>query len=91
MIWQARVHVLPKAEVLDPQGEAIKSALRHLAIAGVASVRSGRVFDLRIEAGDRDQAERIARDACERLLANTVVESFDFELAALADPVGTPS
>lgn len=80
MNWLARVYVLPKAEVLDPQGEAIKSGLRQLGFEGVASVRSGRLFELHIAAAHRDAAEQVTRDACERLLANTVVESFRFEV-----------
>lgn len=81
MNWLARVYVVPKAEVLDPQGEAILGALRHLGFAGVDSVRSGRLFELHITADDRAAAQQIVRDACERLLANTVVESFHFEIA----------
>ena len=80
MNWLARVYVLPKAEVLDPQGEAIRGALQHLGFAGVESVRSGRYFELHVTAGNRDAARRLVGEACERLLANTVVESFHFEV-----------
>ncbi len=80
MNWLARVYVLPKAEVLDPQGEAIKSGLRHLGFEGVQSVRSGRLFELHIMASHREAAEQLTHDACACLLANTVVESFRFEV-----------
>lgn len=83
MMWRARVLVLPKAEVLDPQGEAIQGALRHLGLTGVERVRSGRLFDLHINTLDRESAERMARDACERLLANTVVETYEFSIEPL--------
>ena len=80
MSWLARVYVLPKAEVLDPQGEAIRGALQHLGFAGIESVRSGRYFELHVAAGNRDAARALVGAACERLLANTVVESFHFEV-----------
>jgi phosphoribosylformylglycinamidine synthase len=84
----ARVYVLPKAEVLDPQGEAILGALRHLGFAGVDSVRSGRLFELRLVAPDRAAAEAMTREVCERLLANTVVESYRFDLEPAPSEVG---
>jgi phosphoribosylformylglycinamidine synthase subunit PurS len=86
MNWLARVYVLPKAEVLDPQGAAILSALHHLGLQGVGDVRSGRLFDLRVTADDRDSAERLVGDACERLLANTVVETYSYDLQPIAEP-----
>jgi phosphoribosylformylglycinamidine synthase len=86
--WLARVYVLPKAEVLDPQGEAILGALRHLGFAGVESVRSGRLFELRLAAPDRAAAEALTREACERLLANTVVESYRFDVVPAPSEVG---
>jgi phosphoribosylformylglycinamidine synthase PurS subunit len=88
MSWLVRVYVLPKAEVLDPQGEAILGALRHLGFAGVDSVRSGRLFELHLVAPDRTAAEAMTREACERLLANTVVESYRFDLEPAPSEVG---
>ena len=88
MSWLARVYVLPKAEVLDPQGEAIRGALRHLGFAAVDSVRSGRLFELHLAAPDRAAAEAITRETCERLLANTVVESYRFDVAPAPSEVG---
>ncbi len=83
MTWLARVYVLPKEEVLDPQGEAILGALRHLDFTGIAAVRSGRLFELHIANGDREEAERIAADAARRLLANLTVETYHYEVTPL--------
>ncbi len=83
MNWLARVYVLPKEEVLDPQGEAILGALRHLDFTGIAAVRSGRLFELHIATTDREDAERIADDAARRLLANMVVETYRCEVMPL--------
>ncbi len=77
---KARVTVTLKNGVLDPQGKAIEGALRSLAIPGVESVRQGKVFDLELSMTDKAQAETLLRDACEKLLANTVVENYRIEI-----------
>jgi phosphoribosylformylglycinamidine synthase subunit PurS len=77
---KARVTVTLKNGVLDPQGKAIEGALRSLAIPGVESVRQGKVFDLELSVEDKAKAEALLRDACERLLANTVVENYRIEI-----------
>ena len=73
---KARVTVTLKNGVLDPQGKAIEGALKSLGIAGVASVRQGKVFDIEIEGGDRAKTEAALKDAADRLLANTVIENY---------------
>jgi phosphoribosylformylglycinamidine synthase subunit PurS len=77
---KARVTVTLKSGILDPQGKAIEGALKSLGIAGVASVRQGKVFDIEIAAGDRKKAEALLRQAADKLLANTVIENYDVEL-----------
>ena len=77
---KARVTVTLKSSVLDPQGKAIEGALRSLDVPGVTSVRQGKVFDIEIEAVDRDRAQAMLKDAAEKLLANTVIEDFRVEL-----------
>jgi phosphoribosylformylglycinamidine synthase PurS subunit len=78
---KARVLVTLKAGVLDPQGKAIEGALRSLGIDGVASVRQGKVFDLELDTADKAKAESALKNACEKLLANTVIESYRVEIA----------
>ncbi len=75
---KARVTVTLKNGILDPQGKAIEGALRSLHVGGIASVRQGKVFD--IELDDGIDADRALREACEKLLANTVVEDYRVEL-----------
>jgi phosphoribosylformylglycinamidine synthase len=76
---KARVIVTLKSGVLDPQGKAIEGALSSLGVAGVASVRQGKVFDIDIEAADREAADAQLRTACEKLLANLIVENYVVE------------
>jgi phosphoribosylformylglycinamidine synthase PurS subunit len=78
---KARVFVTLKSGVLDPQGKAIEGALRSLSIGGVAAVRQGKVFDIDIDGDDRERARKALSEACERLLANTIVENYAIEIA----------
>jgi phosphoribosylformylglycinamidine synthase PurS subunit len=78
---KARVIVTLKASVLDPQGKAIEVALKGLAVEGVKSVRQGKIFDIELDGEDRAAARRTLSEACERLLANTIVESYAIEIA----------
>ena len=78
---KARVTVTLKSGVLDPQGKAIEGALKSLGVGGIASVRQGKVFDIELDTADPAQAEATLKAACERLLANTVVENYRVEIA----------
>lgn len=67
------VHVMPKAEILDPQGQAIVGALGRLGHGGVADVRQGKRFELEVDDSVSDEA---LNEIAESLLANTVIEEF---------------
>jgi len=77
---KARVTVTLKNGVLDPQGKAIEGALKSLGVEGIGSVRQGKVFDLELADMDHAAAEATIKTACEKLLANTVVENYRIEL-----------
>ena len=77
---KARVIVTLKTGILDPQGKAIEGALRSLGLASIAAVRQGKVFDVEIEATDAAQAKEELARACEKLLANTIVENYAVEI-----------
>ena len=77
---KARVTVTLKSGILDPQGKAIEGALRSLGVAGVASVRQGKVFDIELEGRDRKRAEALLNEAADKLLANTIIEDYRVEL-----------
>lgn len=74
---KARVHVMLKNGVLDPQGEAVRHALGSLGFDGVESVRQGKVIELELADGT---AESTIENMCEKLLANTVIESYQIEV-----------
>jgi phosphoribosylformylglycinamidine synthase PurS subunit len=77
---KARVTVMPKTGVLDPQGKAIGHALSSLGFAGVEEVRAGKVIELDLAEADPVQAHAAAEAMARRLLANTVIESFSIEI-----------
>ncbi|MDR9485423.1 MULTISPECIES: phosphoribosylformylglycinamidine synthase subunit PurS [Sediminimonas] len=77
---KARVHVMLKSGVLDPQGEAVRHALGSLGFDGVEGVRQGKVIELDLAESDATRAEAQVREMCEKLLANTVIESYTIEL-----------
>ncbi|MBL8586713.1 MAG: phosphoribosylformylglycinamidine synthase subunit PurS [Bradyrhizobiaceae bacterium] len=77
---KARVFVVLKSSILDPQGKAIEGALRSLGVDGVTSVRQGKVFDIEIAGDDRARAEAVLKEAADRLLANTIIENYRVEI-----------
>jgi phosphoribosylformylglycinamidine synthase len=77
---KARVIVTLKPGVLDPQGKAIEGALRSLGIAGIDSVRQGKVFDIEVAGNDRKQARAALSQAADKLLANNLIEDYDVKV-----------
>ena len=78
----AKVHVTLKPGVNDPQGQAIRGGLHTLGFGGVEEVRSGRYFELRLDAQDFVTGEGAVKAMCEKLLANTVIETYRFEVVS---------
>ena len=78
---RAKVQVFLKPGVLDVQGKAIEGALHGLGFAGVSDVRVGKTIEFDIAGDDRARAEADVKAMCDRLLANTVIESYRIEIA----------
>jgi phosphoribosylformylglycinamidine synthase subunit PurS len=76
---KATVLVRPKPGILDPQGQAVESSLRHLGFP-VGEARVGRLVDIELEATDPAQALAEVERMCDQLLANPLIESFEIEL-----------
>ncbi len=77
---KARVTVMLKDGVLDPQGEAVRHALGTLGFAGVSGVRQGKLIELDLTGTDKATAEAEVKAMCEKLLANTVIEKYSVEI-----------
>jgi phosphoribosylformylglycinamidine synthase subunit PurS len=78
---RAVVLVRPKAGILDPQGEAVETSLKHLGFA-VGEARVGKVIDLELNAENEAAARAEIERMCEQLLANPLIESYEIEVAA---------
>jgi phosphoribosylformylglycinamidine synthase len=77
---KATVYVTIKQNVLDPQGSAVQGALHSMGFAEVGKVRIGKYMELELDTNDRSEAENRVKAMCEKLLANTVIEDYRFEL-----------
>lgn len=80
MTFAVQVRILPRAGLLDPQGQAVEHALTALGFAGVSNVHVGRSIALTVEAESTEAARAQARRMCETLLANPVTEDFTIEV-----------
>ncbi|MBK0401349.1 phosphoribosylformylglycinamidine synthase subunit PurS [Adhaeribacter sp. BT258] len=80
MKFTAEIDVMPKKELLDPQGKAVMLGLEHLGLNTVQDVRVGKHITLQLEAENEAEAKGKVEDACKKLLANLIMESYRFEL-----------
>ncbi|HZH61631.1 MAG TPA: phosphoribosylformylglycinamidine synthase subunit PurS [Metabacillus sp.] len=78
-MYKVKVYVTLRESVLDPQGSAVKSALHSMDYKEVQDVRIGKYMELTIEKSERD-LDVAVREMCEKLLANTVIEDFSYEV-----------
>ncbi len=76
MTFRVHVRVMPRAGLLDPQGQAVEHALGALGFREAGGVRVGRAIELEVAAASRDEAEARARQMCDKLLANPVIEDY---------------
>jgi phosphoribosylformylglycinamidine synthase len=78
--FQATVYVKLKDGVLDPQGSTIKRALGNMGYKGIEEVRSGRVFEITLNSNNKEETEKLLDQICRKLLANPVIEKYNFEV-----------
>ncbi|MBI5234145.1 MAG: phosphoribosylformylglycinamidine synthase subunit PurS [Deltaproteobacteria bacterium] len=77
---KAKVYITYKKAVLDPQGKAVSGALLTMGFKGISDVRVGRLVELELDVSSKEEARRIIKEMCERLLANPVMEDFSIEV-----------
>lgn len=81
---RAKVTVYPRREILDPQGKAIRNALRRGGFEEVAEVRAGKSFEIELDGAAGGSRERLV-EMCEKLLSNPIVEDYELELEAVSE------
>ena len=80
MKFQAEIDVMPKKEILDPQGKAVSGSMKNLGLSEITNVRIGKHISLAIEADSEDDATQKVEQACKKLLANLIMESYTFKM-----------
>lgn len=80
MKFIAEIDVMPLKEILDPQGKAVTGSMKNLGLQDIQNVRIGKHITLEIEASDESTARQRVDEACKKLLANLIMESYSFEL-----------
>ena len=78
----AKIHINYKKGVLDPQGNAVQNALNDLGFQEVQEVSLGKYLEIQLDGVSREEAETRVKEMCEKLLANTVIESYRYELSS---------
>ena len=80
MKFRAEIDVMPLKALLDPQGKAVTAGMKNLGLTEIENVRIGKHITLEIEADSKEKATEKVTEACKKLLANQIMESFEFEL-----------
>ncbi|NDC39980.1 MAG: phosphoribosylformylglycinamidine synthase subunit PurS [Chitinophagia bacterium] len=76
MKFKAQIDIMPRQGLLDPQGKAVNSSVHNMGFTQINNIRIGKHIDMDIEATDAEAAKAMATDACQRLLANLVMEDY---------------
>ena len=82
MKFIAEINVMPLKEILDPQGKAVTGSMKNLGLSEIKNVRIGKHITLEIEAESEESAHQKVDTACKKLLANLIMESYNFTLQA---------
>ncbi|MGD0649793.1 MAG: phosphoribosylformylglycinamidine synthase subunit PurS [Verrucomicrobiia bacterium] len=77
---KAKIVVMPKKTVLDPQGKTVKNALESMSFKGIKDVRVGKFIEVEMEGGNKAELQKKIDEACHKLLSNPVIEEYSFTL-----------
>ena len=78
--FRAEIDVMPKKEILDPQGKAVTGSMKNLGLSEIQNIRIGKHISLEIEAANAETAHAKVEEACKNLLANLIMESYSFKI-----------
>jgi len=83
MKFKAEIDIMPLKALLDPQGKAVGQSMKNIGLSEIGNVRIGKHISLELEAASKNEAEAKVETACKKLLANQIMESFEFSLIEL--------
>lgn len=81
MIFSSKIKITLRKNILDPQGKTIEHSLKSMGYNSILDTRIGKFVELKVEADSLDKAKQITDDACKKLLANPVMEDYEFEIS----------
>ncbi len=84
MKFLAEINVMPHKEILDPQGKAVTGSMKNLGLAEISNVRVGKRITLEVEAPNEEIAKQKVDEACKKLLANVIMETYAFQIKPLS-------
>ena len=77
---KAKITIMPKKAVLDPQGKTVQNALQHMGYEGIGAVHVGKYLEIELSGSDKETARKQIDDACHKILSNPVIEDYRFEI-----------
>lgn len=80
MKFKAEIDIMPHKALLDPQGKAVSQSMQNLHLSEISNVRIGKHISLEVNAGSKEEADNKVKEACSKLLANPIMEYFEFEI-----------
>jgi phosphoribosylformylglycinamidine synthase subunit PurS len=83
MKFKAEINVMPLKALLDPQGKAVTSSMKNIGLPQISNVRIGKHISMEVEAKNKKEASEKTEDACKKLLANLIMEFYEFEVSEL--------
>jgi len=83
MKFRASIDIMPLPALLDPQGKAVSSNMKNIGLSSIDNVRIGKHITLEVEAASQAEADEQVKTACEKLLANQIMEQFEFRVEAV--------
>jgi phosphoribosylformylglycinamidine synthase subunit PurS len=82
-LYSAKIKITLRKSILDPQGKAVEHSLQSLGFDSIKDTRIGKYVELKIDAKSEFEAKKITGEVCDKLLANTVMEDYEFEIASI--------
>ena len=80
MKFTAEINIMPQKALLDPQGKAVSQSMEKIGFQSIENVRVGKHITLEVEAGNQAEAEKLVEEACQKILANPVMEGYDYKV-----------
>jgi phosphoribosylformylglycinamidine synthase PurS subunit len=82
-LYSAKIKVTLRKSILDPQGKAVEHSIQSLGYKNIKDTRIGKFIELKIDAGSENEAKKVTDEVCGKLLANPVMEDYEFEIVSL--------